>query len=274
MIGRQHPGLAGLALPPGPLNPPGSATAAHATNLPGWCQAYRGRQQAAAAQAPAAAATRAPRDALADALADASGSASINTSGNGSGNGSGNVSGNDSRNASGHHAPADPSMDDSGTSAMSQPAPPEAPAMPLWPLLPLLPLLPPPAVPAWPSPGSAPAGVARLAGTATAQGLHRQLQHPADAGVANPRAAIAGATWTLALPAVGPHWALQIHQAAPQAALNLVLQVPAAALPQARRQLDALERRLRAAGHALLGLQLRAAGGSARVTGPTPQTQT
>ncbi|MDR7333394.1 hypothetical protein [Roseateles asaccharophilus] len=62
--------------------------------------------------------------------------------------------------------------------------------------------------------------------------------------------------WQVELSAAQPGWQLRVEQLQPQAPLRLDLSVPAALQPQARRQLAELDKRLREAGHDVLGVRL------------------
>jgi hypothetical protein len=62
--------------------------------------------------------------------------------------------------------------------------------------------------------------------------------------------------WQVELPAAQPGWQLRVEQLQPQAPLRLDLSVPLALQPHARRQLAELDKRLREAGHDVLGARL------------------
>lgn len=96
-----------------------------------------------------------------------------------------------------------------------------------------------------------PLRVAPPAPTVTAQRVDALLaQDPAP--VATPTARI----WQVELPALQPGWQLRVEQLQPQAPLRLDLSVPAVLQTQARRQLADLDKRLRDAGHDVLGTRL------------------
>lgn len=114
-----------------------------------------------------------------------------------------------------------------------------------------------------PSPEPPPAaGLVPAAASPTLQRLQGQHRAQAPCAVAEPRANPAAPVrhWTVSLPGAGEAWALHVQQAQPGAPLGLALQVPGAVPAPSRAQLDALERRLRAAGHAVLGTRLRQGG--------------
>lgn len=96
-----------------------------------------------------------------------------------------------------------------------------------------------------------PQPVALLAPTLTAQRVGALLaQDPA------PIATPASRVWQVELPALQPGWQLRVEQLQPQAPLRLDLCVPAVLQTQARRQLADLDKRLRDAGHDVLGTRL------------------
>lgn len=96
-----------------------------------------------------------------------------------------------------------------------------------------------------------PVRIAPLAPTLTAQRVDTLLaQDLAPAPVPASR------VWQVELPSLQPGWQLRVEQLQPQAPLRLDLCVPAVLQTQARRQLADLDKRLRDAGHDVLGTRL------------------
>lgn len=115
------------------------------------------------------------------------------------------------------------------------------------PLSPAQPQQSPPPLAVKPLGDTAPASMAPLTPTVTAQRMDALLT---QAPVTPSR------VWQVELPAAQPGWQLRVEQLQPQAPLRLDLSVPLALQPQARRQLAELDKRLREAGHEVQGTRL------------------